>query len=123
MCINSHSSYYYFSVLLLNETDKGDKIHKTNKRKMYTPFMDAMEWKEGENNEEMAEIGLGQLYYRQVSGEAKHDYLDILELATLVTGEVTGDDMKVAIQKIDTDIIRNNQIFFVKRSEHKELFK
>lgn len=92
-----------------------------------TPFMDTSAWFQPENSmsidSDVNKIKQGRLYYSKRAGFATPDYLDILELATLVTGEVTGSNMEIAIQKVDVDIIRNNPTNRIKMSIYNKLFK
>ncbi|KAG2211213.1 hypothetical protein INT47_006332 [Mucor saturninus] len=113
------------NVVVLNSMDKTMNGRATSHQTMDTPFMDPMilktEEKKEEQTDETNEIGLGQVYYRQMSGAGTPDYLDVLELATLVTGEIIGDDMKNAIHKIDVDIIRHNPNNTINRDVYAKL--
>lgn len=110
----------------MNSLNEGLGNNKTGiNQPSKNPFMDTSVWLQQNDNNvlESNEIKQGQFFYSRRSGLATNDYLNILELATLVTGEVTSSTMEIALQDIDIDIIRNNPTNRIKNPIYNKLFK
>jgi hypothetical protein len=54
-------------------------------------------------------IEQGNFYYGRKNGLAPKDYLDIVELACLVTGQTTNSYMELAMRDVDTQLQKANR--------------
>lgn len=67
-------------------------------------------------------IKQGYMYYRRKNGFAPNDYLKILELAALITGETTNTHLEASVKEVDTWIFNSQPNEVTNLEQFKERF-
>lgn len=67
-------------------------------------------------------IQQGDFYYGRKTGLAPQDYLDVVELASLVTGQTTNSYIEIALQKIDNHVINSNPTRTIRKAKYERRY-
>ncbi|KAI8085412.1 hypothetical protein BDF21DRAFT_336454 [Thamnidium elegans] len=89
-------------------------------------FMDTTVWDKTDYNVAQTEatvIELGSHYFVKRTAISPKDYLDILELATLVSGELSNSTLEVALQKVERIIASRCGYSTTKKNTFNKAFK